>query len=123
MSAADISSRVAATANPKPRLVTSIREWGDFYVRPGVVGDIDEIGSLPDQKTRVAVGVAKSVCDADGNPIFDRNDPADMAVLMGLPNSLVSRLNSVLEEANVSSTEKAVDLGNGSPPATASSST
>lgn len=123
MSAADIKSRFAATANPKPRLVESIKEWGPFYLRPSVVSDYDDVGSIPDYKTKIAVGIAKSVCDADGKPVFDRNDPADMAVLMGLPNSLIERLNAVLAESSVSTVEKAADLGNGSPLATATSST
>ena len=108
----DIRARIAATANPKPRLVDSIPEWGDFYIRPAVVGDIEDAGPEVDQRTRVAIGVANSVCDETGALVFDRKNPEDMAVLLGLPNSLIAKLSQAIDGSSVNTTEKAQELGN-----------
>ena len=123
MNKADIKARIAATANPKPILCKSVPEWGDFYIRPGIVGDIEEHDPNITQKERVALGIANSICDESGALVFDKGMPEDMAVLMGLPNSLTAKLSRAVDDMTVNTTEKAQELGNDSPPETASSST
>ena len=123
MNKADIKARIAATAHPKPRLCKDVPEWGEFYIRPAVVGDIDDAGPDVDQRTRVATGVANSVCDENGELVFDRKNADDMAVLLGLPNSLIAKLSRAIDGSTVNTTERAQELGNDSPPETASSST
>ena len=119
----DIRARITATANPRPTLVTDIPEWGDIYVKPSLVGDIDEVAEGIDQRTRIAIGIAKSICNAEGELVFDQKNPEDLAVLKSLPTHLIARLNKAVEAQNVSTEERAKELGNVSPPATDSSST
>lgn len=121
MSREDIRARIRATANPKPVLVTDIPAWGPFYVKLATVNEIEEVPEAMDQRTRVAWGIASSICDEDGVLVYDRRNDADLAELRGLPTTLIGQLNTRISEINATSFEAATDLGNGSAPEIASS--
>ena len=87
MSKAELRARILATANPKP-FPLDIEEWGDVYVKPLLVGELEGIGEGVDPKLRTARGVARVLCDKHGELIFDPNSTQDLFLINGLRSDL-----------------------------------
>lgn len=119
MSKQALRDKILATASPKP-VPVNIPEWGDVYVKPLLVGEVESMAEDADPKLKTARGIARMLCDAGGDLIFDANAPEDLFAINRLPASSLNRINTAMEAMN-GTTESLVDLGNASPPGTASS--
>ena len=122
MDKAALRARILATANPKPMPV-DVPAWGTVYVKPLTVGDIEAFSNDVDPALKAARSIARVLCDEHGELIFDATSAEDLFAINGLPMDALRSINQAVEKLNVSTQEAAVDLGNGSPPATDSSST
>jgi hypothetical protein len=119
MSKQALRDRILATASPKP-VPVNIPEWGDVYVKPLLVGEIEAMSEDADPKLQTARGIARMLCDASGELLFDVNSATDLFAINRLPASSLNRINSAMEAMN--GTNRPVgELGNVSPPGTASS--
>lgn len=122
MSKAELRARILATANPKP-FPLDIEEWGDVYVKPLLVGELEAFGDDVDPKLRTARGVARVLCDKHGELIFDPASPEDLFAINGLRSESLNKIQEAMEKVNPRSDEAVIDLGNVSLPGTGSSST
>ena len=116
----ELRAKILATASPKPVRV-DVPEWGDVYVKPLLVGEIESMSSDADPKLQAARGVARMLCNEAGELLFDASSPDDLFAINRLRASSLSRIHEAMEEMNVTTTQAAVDLGNVSAPETASS--
>lgn len=95
------------TANEKPRAVL-INGWGTLYVRALTVAEVDAQANEPEKKDadgkiiidnrRLARGVARVLCDEEGNRIFDPDNTEDVELLAKQP---WKRLRKVLAESDI----------------------
>lgn len=122
MSKAELRARILATANPKP-FPLDIEEWGDVYVKPLLVGELEAISDDVDPKLRTARGVARVLCDKHGELIFDPNSTEDLFAINGLRSDSLNKIQDAMEKVNPRSDEAVIDLGNVSLAGTNSSST
>lgn len=122
MDKAALRARILATANPKPMPI-EVAAWGTVYIKPLTVGDIESFSSDVDPALKAARSIARVLCDEHGELIFDPTSAEDLFAINGLRMDSLKAINDAVERMNVSTQEAADDLGNGSPPATASSST
>ena len=122
MSKAELRARILATANPKP-FPLDIEEWGDVYVKPLLVGELEAISDDVDPKLRTARGVARVLCDKHGELIFDPSSTQDLFLINGLRSESLNKIQAAMEKVNPRSDEVVIDLGNVSLPGTGSSST
>jgi hypothetical protein len=120
MSREELRAKILATASPKP-VPVDVPEWGDVYVRPLLVGEIEAMAQDSDPKLRTARGVAKMLCDVNGELLFDPNSAEDLFAINRLRASSLNRIHAAMDKVNASDKEAAVDLGNVSLPETASS--
>ena len=118
----ELRARILATSAPKPVPVT-LPEWGTVFVKPLLVGEIEATAADADPTFQTARGLARMLCDEEGSLIFDVGNLDDLKVLNGLRASSLNLIHSAMESANHSTEGAAKELGNGSPPATVSSST
>ncbi|HWT21698.1 MAG TPA: hypothetical protein VN280_22580 [Variovorax sp.] len=118
----ELRAKILATASPKP-VPINVPEWGDVYVRPLLVGEIESMSSDADPKLQTARGIARMLCDQSGELLFDATNAEDLFAINRLRASSLNRIHAAMEEMNLSDATKAADLGNASPPATDSSST
>ena len=116
----ELRAKILATASPKP-VPVNVPEWGDVYVRPLLVGEIEAMSSDADPKLQTARGVARMLCDQNGDLLFDPNSAEDLFAINRLRASSLNRIHEAMEVVNGTSKEAAIDLGNVSPPDTASS--
>ncbi len=93
--AADLRARILASANPKPVPVDTTL-WGRVWVRILTCADVEEVKSKPDDKMRIARGVARVLCDESGVLLFDPGSEDDVAAVASLP---WAELNSILTQA------------------------
>lgn len=122
MNKSELRARILATANPKP-FPLDIAEWGDVYVKPLLVGELETLSDDVDPKLRTARGVARVLCDKNGELIFDPNSTEDLFAINGLKSASLNKIQEAMEHVNPRSDEMAIDLGNVLLPATDSSST
>ena len=122
MNKSELRARILATANPKP-FPLDIEEWGDVYVKPLLVGELEGIGEDVDPKFRTARGVARVLCDKHGELIFDPSSTQDLFLINGLRSESLNKIQAAMEKVNPRSDEVVIDLGNVSLPGTGSSST
>lgn len=122
MNKSDLRARILATANPKP-FPLDIEEWGDVYVKPLLVGELEALNEDVDPKLRTARGVARVLCDKNGELIFDPTSTEDLFAINGLRSESLNKIQAAMENVNPRSDEMAIDLGNVLLPATDSSST
>jgi len=116
----ELRAKVLATANPKPFPV-DVPEWGDVYVRPLLVEEIEAMSSDDDPKLRTARGIARMLCDESGALLFDDKSPEDLFAIGRLRASSLNKIHEAMEKVTATSKEAAIDLGNVSLPETASS--
>lgn len=112
----ELRAKILATASPKP-VAINVPEWGDVYVRPLLVGEIETMSSDADPKLQTARGIARMLCDESGELLFDAASPDDLFAINRLRASSLNRIHAAMEEVNVTSEKAAIDLGNVSPPA------
>jgi len=122
MNKSELRARILATANPKP-FPLDIEEWGDVYVKPLLVGELEAISDDVDPKLRTARGVARVLCDKHGELIFDPASTEDLFAINGLRSESLNKIQAAMEKVNPRSDEVVIDLGNVSLPGTGSSST
>lgn len=113
MNKAELRAKILATSNPKP-VAVEVPEWGDgIFVRPLLVGEVEALGADVDPKLRAARGVARMLCDENGELLFDPESTEDLFAINGLRASSLSRINAAMEKVNASTAEEAQGLGNG----------
>jgi len=122
MNKSELRARILATANPKP-FPLDIEEWGDVYVKPLLVGELEAISDDVDPKLRTARGVARVLCDKHGELIFDPASTEDLFAINGLRSESLNKIQAAMEKVNPRLDEAVIDLGNVSLPGTGSSST
>lgn len=118
----ELRAKILATANPRP-VPIDLPDWSGAHVRPLLVGDMESFEHDADPKMANARNIARVLCTADGELLFDVKDPEDLALIVGLPLKSVKAINDAANLQTISTKEAADELGNGSPPATDSSST
>lgn len=121
MDKASLRAQILATANPTPTPV-GVPAWGKVYIRPLTVGDIESFSGDAAQTNKAARSIARVLCNADGELIFDPNDEDDLRAINGLRADSLQAINAANAKVNPASQAEVVELGNGSPPATDSSS-
>lgn len=105
MNRAELVAIMQATATEKPRKIT-VKGWCDLYIRNLTVAEVDEqsqekavvVDENVDPKTlspidvmrrnkgyRLARSAARLICDENGNKLFDRDNPDDVALLAAQP--------------------------------------
>lgn len=82
--AEQMRARILASANPKPVKVDT-PAWGRVWVRVLTCADVDEAKADPGDKLRIARGVARVLCDADGVLLFDPSNEEDVKSIASLP--------------------------------------
>jgi len=115
----ELRAKILATASPKP-VPVNVPEWGDVYVKPLLVGEIEAMSADMDPKLQTARGVARMLCNEAGELLFDANSAEDLFAINRLRASSLNRIHAAMDELNATGKE-AADLGNDSPPGTASS--
>jgi hypothetical protein len=116
-----IKARILATANPKPIPIPNLPEWGDIYIKRLTVGDIETTAAEIAPSLRTARGIARVLCDASGELVFDPENIDDLTSINSLPSEAVSHIHAAMDKANASTEQEAKALGNASPPGIASS--
>ncbi len=122
MNKAALRARILATANPKPMPV-NVPAWGEVFIRTLTVGDIESFSADAAPTNKAARGIARVLCNAAGELIFDPNDEDDLKAINGLRADSLQAINAANAKVNPATQEEVIDLGNVSPPATDSSST
>ena len=122
MNKSELRARILATANPKP-FPLDIEEWGDVFVKPLLVGELESLNEDVDPKLRTARGVARVLCDKHGELIFDPASTEDLFAINGLRSESLNKIQAAMEKVNPRLDEAVIDLGNVSLPGTGSSST
>lgn len=117
----ELRAKILATASPKP-VPVNVPEWGDVYVRPLLVGEIEDMSADADPKLKIARGIARMLCDERGELLFDQASADDLFAINRLRASSLSLIHQAMEGLNVTTTDAAIDLGNVSLPAIDSSS-
>jgi hypothetical protein len=113
MTPAELRAQVLATANPQPMPVLGVPGWAGVHIRPLLVGEVEAIKPIDGDAYRVARGLARVLCTADGALLFDATSDDDLRHINGLPASVLGPLNRVAESVNASTAEDAEALGNG----------
>ena len=105
----ELRAKILATASPKP-VPVNVPEWGDVYVKPLLVGEIEAMSA----------DMNPMLCNEAGELLFDANSAEDLFAINRLRASSLNRIHAAMDELNATGKE-AADLGNDSPPGTASS--
>lgn len=91
-----------ATAAQKPRAVT-VPGWGEVFVRSVTVEEVEAQADDTEgerDKRKIARGVARVLCDAQGNRIFDPANAEDVALISKQPWPLLRKVLAVADEAD-----------------------
>ena len=97
---ADLIEAMQATASLPPKPV-EVPGWGTVYVRAITVDEIEEqtADTQPSQnKRRIARGVARVLCNAAGERMFDPGSEDDVALISRQPWTLLRRVLAVADE-------------------------
>lgn len=116
-----LRAKILATANPKP-VPIDLPDWSGAHVRPLLVGDMESFGKDADPKLANARNIARVLCTAEGELIFDVTDADDLALIAGLPLKSVKAINDAVDRQTLLTEHSVVELGNVLPPAIDSSS-
>lgn len=108
----ELRAKVLATSNPKPFPV-DVPEWGGVFIRPLRVGEIETMGADMDPKLRTARGIARMLCDANGDLLFDPNSTEDLFAINNLRASSLNAIHAAMDETNATSDQAQESLGNG----------
>lgn len=108
----ELRAKILATSNPKP-VPVDVPEWGGVFVRPLLVGEIEDNNADIDPKLRMARGIARMLCDENGELLFDPESTSDLFAINGLRASTLSAINAAMAAVNVTTVEGAQELGNG----------
>lgn len=99
MNREELIEAMRLTATEAPRKV-EVPKWGTVYVRDVTVAEVEEqTRDTADKqdKQRIARGVARILCDENGNRLFNPDDVDDVALLAKQPWKLLSKIISVSE--------------------------
>lgn len=91
-----------ATAAQAPRPVT-VPGWGEVFVRSVTVAEIEaqtEDTEGAKDKHKIARGVARVLCDADGNPILDATNDEHVQLIARQPWPLLRRILAISDKGN-----------------------
>ena len=113
MTAAELRAQVLATGNPQPTPVQGVPGWAGVHIRPLLVSEVEAIQQIDGDPYRVARGLARVLCTADGALLFDAKNDDDLRLIGGLPASVLRPLNKMAESVNATTAEQAEALGNG----------
>lgn len=96
MDRSQLIAAMQATAAQAPVPVET-KEWGTVYVRAVTVGEVDEIDDAADakgkaDKSRIARGACRVICDETGHRLFDANNEEDVALLAKQPWTLLRKV-------------------------------
>ena len=96
MDRAQLISAMQATANAAPIPVPT-KAWGTVYVRPMTVDEVDNLeeesaSADSKDKSRIARGACRVICDESGQRIFDASSEEDIALLAKQPWSLLRKV-------------------------------
>lgn len=108
----ELRAKILATASPKP-VPVNVPEWGDVFVRPLLVGEIESMSSDADPKLQTARGIARMLCDESGELLFDSTSADDLFAINRLRASSLNLIHQAMEKINPTEPDAAVDLGNG----------
>lgn len=108
----ELRAKILATASPKP-VPVNVPEWGDVYVKPLLVGEIETMSADADPKLQTARGIARMLCDKNGELLFDVNSADDLFAINRLRASSLEQIHKAMEQVNATSNDAAVELGNG----------
>jgi hypothetical protein len=108
----ELRAKILATASPAP-VPVNVPEWGDVYVKPLLVGEIENMSADSDPKLKIARGVARMLCDKNGELLFDVNSADDLFAINRLRASSLDEIHAAMEKVNATSAEAAAELGNG----------
>jgi hypothetical protein len=91
----------AMSAAPFEMAPVTVKGWGTFHIRELTAATVDKSNAKAkaegDDMRRNAVIVACIVCSEKGELLFDVDNEADIAFLVGMG---MSRLNAILKAAN-----------------------
>ncbi len=102
----ELIAAMRATAAQEPRPVT-VPGWGEVFVRSVTVEEIEaqtEDTEGAKDKHKIARGVARVLCDAEGNALLDPTNDEHVKLLAKQPWPLLRRILAV--------SDKGADLGN-----------
>jgi hypothetical protein len=91
--------KTAAEATKPIKVPT--KEWGDIYVRPRTVEEVDnETDKDKDKdgkKRRLARGASRIMCDENGKRLFDENKEEHLSLLEKQPWTLLQKVLSAVD--------------------------
>lgn len=99
MNREELVEAMRLTATEAPRKV-DVPKWGTVYVRDVTVAEVEEQTRDTEDKQdkmRIARGVARVLCDENGNRLFDPDDADDVGLLAKQPWKLLSKIINVVE--------------------------
>lgn len=108
-----LRAQIAATANPRPAPLVGVKGWEGVHVRPLTVDEIETPPEGLSDKQRTAWGLARTLCDADGNLIFDGQNQEHLQILGRQSATVLRKINEAAESLNVTTETAARELGNG----------
>ena len=86
------------SAKPNLKAVT-VEGWGKVHIAVLTVGQMDELRAEGDSQS-LAKNFARFLRNADGTPVFDLNDPEQVAVANNQPYDKVSVLLKAINSLN-----------------------
>jgi len=98
----DLRKLMEKTAIVNPKAVDT-QEWGKVYVRAITVDELDaQSDDTADwkNKSRIARGAARVICDIGGTRIFDPDSPDDVALIGRQPWVLLRQVIDASNEFN-----------------------
>lgn len=109
-----IAALEANTAAKKLKPVT-VPGLGEVFIRPATIGDTEEeISNQGAGKAHVlSRRVARMLCDDKGAPLLDANNPEDVLLLAGQPESVLTRLSKAAADLDGTSEEGFEAMGKG----------
>jgi len=116
MDRAALIAAMQATAAAARQPVPVDTPWGKLFVKTFTVADVDrhrEANAQSTDKRTLARGVARAVCDEDGNAIFDENSDADVTLIASQPYQKLMSIVRAANSANATDKEGQVEQGNG----------
>lgn len=98
----ELRARMEETAKEPPRQVT-LPKWGLCYVRDITVAEMeDQAEDTADRKDkrRLARAACRIICNPEGKPIYNPDDPDDVSLIARQPWKLLSKIIAEGDEGN-----------------------
>lgn len=94
MNREELIAKMQVTAAQKPTAVT-VPGWGEVWVRALTVDEVEaqnEDTSENADRTRLARGAARLICDETGKRVFDPENPEDLKLISSQPWALMQQI-------------------------------